>query len=257
MELSTTPPHMESLFDDLVPPQPPTIGSLAGLNQHQNSSRSPNKKKDKDKDRGDPHRKKSRKDSDREDSGRSSKRDSGSSRSRKEKGKEQSQALGTMEVEPAATSNGDDEVTVVSSTMGQSQSNRPSMREAAKSMPRIPKLSQRAPPSSGLPNNSSRDPRMLKQVQQGELQSISNLFFLSLSPPISICHIGVVQEPVLGDGGGDGRFTNEEDVLVVADYRSPGRRSRNHNNNNKCPPSLGIQGFLFMILPPLFYSNKL
>ena len=252
MDLSDTPPDMSTILQEqedmhqLIPPQPPTIGSLAGLNQQQpvvssqsaSSQRSPGKRRDKEKESRDkePTRKKSRKDSDREDSGRSRK---DSSRSRKEKGKEPHRRRSTEEAEPTG------DVTVVAEVP------RPTLREAAKSMPRIPKLSQRsepaggrgAPPSSGagvsdsaLMSGFSRDPRMLKQV--GECQPFSKTSFFSLSllfppDPQLLIHPG---EDSFGGGGGGGTTNNEDDVQVVADYatRSPGRRSsRAHNNNNK------------------------
>lgn len=277
MELSETPPDMEMLnmiVEETAIPQPPAISSLPGLSpphHHQQSGRSPGKKRDKDKERDkekekekdrdkEPSRKKSRKDSDREDSSRSSKKES--SRSRRDKSKEH-QPGGVMEAESAMTDGskatvGDDDVVVLGSMAGHqsNQHGRPTMREAAKSMPRIPKLSQRAPLSSSsttssLPANS-RDPRMLKQVQQGESYNSSNLAFFSLSlsgTPFST-HLGIPFGDTggTGVGGGGGKMVNEDDVQVVADYRVPSRRSRNNNNkNSKRPPSPGIQGLLFVV----------
>lgn len=182
MELAMTPPDVS--MEDLITTQSP-VNTMPSVENR--LSRSPEKKtetkkdkkdRDRDKDREkEPGRKKLRKDSDKEDS-RNKMKDS----SRSRKGKEQQPPMGVVvsESEPGKGPSGDDEVVVIGSRSAPQSRNQPNLREAAKAMPRIPKISQRHPSSSatGPSVPHSRDPRlMMLKSNQGESHNLSLLFF--------------------------------------------------------------------------------
>ena len=194
-------------IEEMVIPQQPVTVSTTSLNvpsrehlpisplgrtpeKRSSDKRSPEKRgsekksRDRDKER-EPSRKKSRKDSENEDS--SSRSSSKKEKDRSRKGKEQTE-IGGMAVMAEVTksmkvADEDDEVMVVAASKGSG----PTMREAAKAMPRIPKLNRggpTAPPTSASvppPGGVNRDPRMLKPVQQqhGESNTFSSLVLLS------------------------------------------------------------------------------
>ena len=253
MELAMTPPDMG--VEDIILPQPPAINTLAPLNHR--PSRSPEKraearkeKKDREKERSkdrdkEPGRKKSRKDSDKED-GRSKAKDS----SRPHKGKDQQESVLEGEVKGPS---GEDEVVVVGGRAAPQVRNQPNLREAAKAMPRIPKISQRHPSATGPSAPQSRDPRlMMLKPSQGESTNLSSLSFFSLFVPgaghthnlTKDVHSGL---DVIGGGGKIGSaLASEDDIQVVAAFRSNNARnnvgrSRN-SHNNKRPHSPGNQG---------------
>lgn len=255
MELALTPPDVS--VDDIGLPQQPVISSLAPLNHR--PSRSPEKKaeakkekKDRDKERSkdrdkEPGRKKSRKDSEKED-GRGKVKDS----SRSHKGKDQQESVVVLEGETGKGPSGEDEVVVVGGRAAPQSRNQPNLREAAKAMPRIPKISQRHPSATGPSAPQSRDPRlMMLKPSQGESTNLSSFFFLSLFIPgaghthnlTKDVHSGL---DIVGGGKNCSALASEDDIQVVAAFRSNNvrnnvGRSRN-SHNNKRPHSPGIQG---------------
>lgn len=258
MEIAMTPPDM-SVEDEIIIPQPQI--TLSSPPSTHSSSRSPDKKsdprkekkdrdkeRDKDRDR-EPGRKKSRKDSDKED-GRGKSKES----SRSRKGKEQQQqpeSVVVSEAEPVKGAPGDDEVVVVGGRTAPPSRNQPNLREAAKAMPRIPKISQRHPPSSttgpSAPHN--RDPRlMMLKSNQGESANLSLSFFCLFIPGAGHSPNVTKDEHnghVVGGGGKiSSAHPSEDDVQVVAAFRNVRNnigRSRN-SHNIKRSPSPGNQG---------------
>jgi hypothetical protein len=272
------------------PPQlpitvPPASHSMPSQDQHllmSPSSRSPDKrssekrspdkrsdkkeKKDRDRDKErEPSRKKSRRDSEKDESS-SSSRSKGKDKDRSRKGKEQNEiiftAASTMDIaKPTKAADEDDDVMVVAS-----KCMAPTMREAAKAMPRIPKISRSHPPGSGgggtaPPTSASaqsaggpnRDPRMLKPVQQqqGESSAFSSLVLLSLFSqlPGAGQHYsqltkdgqtvqGTMVQPV--GGGKNIGVASEEDVQLVGAFRGKGARSRAGPKRHPSPGNQGV-----------------
>jgi hypothetical protein len=255
MELALTPPdlHIEEIIIPQVP-QSPTISNSMGMNNR--SSRSPEKKaeakkekKDRDKDRDkEPGRKKSRKDSG-PDEGRPKAKDS--ARARKGKEQQQPETVIVLEAEPGKGTSGEDEVVVVGGRVAPQLRNHPSLRDAAKAMPRIPKISQRHPSSTGTGPSApqSRDPRLtMLKPSQGESANLSSFFFLSLCfPGAGNTHILTKEEHKGFDNVGGGKICNalpsEDDIQLVAAFRNVRNNlGRPRHSHNKRPPSPGIQG---------------
>lgn len=254
MELAMTPPDLT--VEDAIPAQPPTVGNIVGDHR---SSRSPEKKaeakkekKDREKDRDkEPGRKKSRKDSDKEDS-RHRMKDS----SRPRKGKEQLQQSVISEPDPTKdqSADGDDEVVVVGGRAAPQSRNQPNLREAAKAMPRIPKISQRHSSATGASTPHSRDPRlMMLKPNQGESTYLSFFIFCLFIPGAGHSHNltkdGHNGLEIIGGGGcGGGKLgsaiASQDDIQVVAAFRTVRNHASRLRNihNNKRPPSPGIQG---------------
>ena len=267
------------------PPQLPVTVSPASLNMPSQdhllmspSSRSPDKrspdkrspekkdKKDRDRDKErEPSRKKSHRDSEKDESS-SSSRSKGKDKDRSRKGKEQTEVnvttASTMEIaKPTKAADEDDDVMVVAS-----KGMAPTMREAAKAMPRIPKINRNHPPGSGgggtaPPKSASvqpaggpnRDPRMLKPVQQqqGESTTFSSLVLLSLFSqlPGAGQHYsqltkdghtvqGTMVQPV--GGGKNSGVASEEDVQLVGAFRGKGARSRAGSKRHPSPGNQGV-----------------
>ena len=253
MELAMTPPDLN--IEELITPQPPAIINSMGLNNR--SSRSPEKKaeakkekKDRDKDRDkEPGRKKSRKDSGPDD-GRLKVKDS--ARSRKGKEQQHPESVVILEAEPIKGTSGEDEVVVVGGRVAPQLRNHPSLRDAAKAMPRIPKISQRHPSSTatGPSAPQSRDPRLtMLKPSQGESANLSSFFFLSLCfPGAGNTNILTKDEHKgLDNVGGGGKIGNalpsEDDIQLVAAFRNVRNNvGRPRQSHNKRPPSPGIQG---------------
>ncbi|XP_032785055.2 uncharacterized protein LOC116922762 isoform X3 [Daphnia magna] len=164
MELALTPPDVS--IEELIVQQQP-VAITESVEPHHRSSRSPEKrteakkdKKDRDRDRDkEPGRKKSRKDSGQEDA-RSKSKDS--SRARKGKEQQHPESVIVLESEPVKGMSGEDEVVVVGGRVAPQLRNHPNLRDAAKAMPRIPKISQRHPSAAGGQSApQSRDPRLM------------------------------------------------------------------------------------------------
>lgn len=182
MELALTPPDVS--IEELIVQQQP-VAITESVEPHHRSSRSPEKrteakkdKKDRDRDRDkEPGRKKSRKDSGQEDA-RSKSKDS--SRARKGKEQQHPESVIVLESEPVKGMSGEDEVVVVGGRVAPQLRNHPNLRDAAKAMPRIPKISQRHPSAAGGQSApQSRDPRlMMLKPNQGESANLSSFFFL-------------------------------------------------------------------------------
>jgi hypothetical protein len=256
MELAMTPPdlNMEELIITQIP-QPPPISHSMGLNNR--SSRSPEKKaeakkekKDRDKDRDkEPGRKKSRKDSGPDD-GRPKSKDS--VRARKGKEQQHPETVVVLDADPVKGTSGEDEVVVVGGRVAPQLRNHPSLRDAAKAMPRIPKISQRHPSSTGTGPSApqSRDPRlMMLKASQGESANLSSFFFLSLCfPGAGNTHILTSKDEHKGlESVGGGKIGNalpsEDDIQLVAAFRNVRNNiGRPRHSHNKRPPSPGIQG---------------
>ncbi|XP_059351204.1 uncharacterized protein LOC130696000 isoform X2 [Daphnia carinata] len=177
MELALTPPDVS--IEELIIQQPVAI--TEPVEPHHRSSRSPEKKteakkekKDRDRDRDkEPGRKKSRKDSGQEDS-RSKSKDS--SRARKGKEQHHPENVIVLDSETGKGPSGEDEVVVVGGRAAPQSRNQPNLREAAKAMPRIPKISQRHPSATGPSAPQSRDPRLMmlkpSQAERRKMETI-------------------------------------------------------------------------------------
>jgi len=114
------------------------------------------------------------------------------------------------------------------------------MRDVAKAMPRIPKISERNPVGT-------RDPRLQNQV--GEFNVLSPLSFCSILLGAGMNEdefpsADATSGSVVGGGGGglckmNSTLSKEDDVQVLASFRS----SRNNSSRQrKRPHSPGIQG---------------
>lgn len=156
-------------------------------------------------------------------------KDSGKKRSRKEledpRQRRDASRKGKEAHEPARA---DDEVTVVGER---------NLRDAAKSMPRIPKLSQQRD-SSTAAGAGPRDPRLSMQKHGHGECHLTGASFLSVSRHAGHRSDAKLAEHNGGGGGGNKKSTgaSEDDVQVLAAYP---RRSR-HSKRSHSP---GHQGF--------------
>ena len=131
------------------------------------------------------------------------------------------------------------------------------MRDVAKAMPRIPKISERNPVGT-------RDPRLQNQV--GESNVLSPLSFCSIflgagGNEDEFHGADATTASVVGGGGGDGggggglckmnsTLSKEDDVQILASFRS----SRNNSSRpRKRPHSPGIQG-PYLPFPAVFQN---